>query len=116
MTWVISADPATQTIKVDLSATGYFFGGPGPKSATVVLGNLGTEKIEGAASSFGKFSGTITSTGKLTFTVTGIATGLVKQIDATGTFTGGKTISISYTVEIPSLQLKAPGTVKLTKS
>jgi hypothetical protein len=115
MTWVLSADPATQTIKVDLTITGTFFGGPGPKSETLVLSGLTDGKIAGTSKLVGGFTGTIGTGGKVTVKIDGLAPALVRTIAATATFTGGKTISISYAITT-TIGLVASGSVKLTKS
>jgi hypothetical protein len=116
MTWIISADPASRRITIDVTVGGNFFGGPGAPGEKIILTHLATGTIQGTSPAFGDISGTITPDGRLTITLTNISGGVIKQVDITGAFTGGDTIAIDYSVTFAAGGAKAAGKVKLAKS
>jgi hypothetical protein len=116
MTWIISADPASRRITIDVTVGGNFFGGSGAPGETIILTHLATGTIRGTSPAFGDISGTITPDGRLTITLKNISGGLIKQVDVTGSFTGGDTIAIDYSVTFTAGGAKAAGKVKLLKS
>jgi hypothetical protein len=116
MTWIISADPASRRITIDVTVGGNFFGGPGAPGEKIILTHLATGTIQGTSPAFGDISGTITPDGQLTITLTNISGGVIKQVDITGAFTGGDTIAIDYAVTFAAGGARAAGTVKLVKT
>jgi len=116
MTWIMSADSTARTVTIDVTVGGKFFGGPGAPGETILLSHLATGTIHGTSRAFGSISGTITPDGKLTITLSQIPGGVIKQVDVTGTFSGGDTISIDYSVTFVAGGAKASGKVELVKS
>jgi hypothetical protein len=116
MTWIMSADETARTVTIDVTVGGNFFGGPGAPGEKIVLTHLATGTIQGTSPAFGSISGTVTPDGTLTITLAQIPGGVIKQVDVTGKFTGGDSISIDYSVTFAAGGSKATGTVELTKS
>lgn len=116
MTWDIAADPSNRTVAITVNVGGRFLGGAGGPPETITLTHLSSGVIQGQSTSFGAVSGTITPAGALTITLTSPAGGIVSRVDITGTFSGGNSISLNYTVEFVGGGAKAVGTASLTRS
>ncbi len=116
MTWDITADPSARTVNVTVSVGGRFFGGSGAPPESITLTHLGQGVIAGHSASFGDVSGTITPSGALHITLSNIPGGAISRVDITGTFTGGSTISMNYTVGFVDGGANAVGTVTLNRA
>lgn len=116
MTWDIAADPSNRTVVIMVNVGGRFLGGAGGPPETITLTQLGSGVIQGQSSSFGAVSGTITPAGAVAITLTSPPGGIVSRVEITGTFSGGSSISLNYTVDFVGGGAKAVGSVLLTRS
>ena len=116
MTWDITADDTARTIKIAVAVGGPVFGGPGVKPETILLTHLADGVISGKSPAFGDVSGTITTGGILTITLSNIPGGTISKVTITGTFTGGDSIAIAYSVDFVGGGAKAAGLASLKKS
>jgi hypothetical protein len=115
MVWDISADPSARTVDITVDVGGHFFGGSGGPPESIKLTHLAQGVINGNSAAFGDVSGTIAPDGTLTITLTNIPGGVISKVEIMGTFTGGNTISMSYTVDFVAGSGAASGTVKLNR-
>ena len=116
MTWDMTADATARTIKIDVAVGGPVFGGPGVKPESILLTHLADGVIGGKSPAFGDVSGTITPNGLLTITLSNVPGGTIAKVTITGTFTGGDSIAIAYSVEFAGGTGTAAGTASLKKS
>ena len=116
MIWDLSADPSSRTVDITFDVGGHFFGGAGGPPESIKLTHLAQGVIKGNSAAFGGVSGTIAPDGTLTITLTNIPGGVISKVEIVGTFTGGNSISMSYTVDFVAGSGAASGTVKLNRA
>jgi hypothetical protein len=115
MTWDITDDPSARTVTIVVSVGGNFFGGSGGPAETIVLTHLASGVIAGHSTSFGDVSGTITPGGALQIDLANVPGGVVSSVAITGTFVGGSSISMHYTITLVAGG-SAAGTVVLNRA